>query len=92
MSCRTRRYIVPTPAACNSLNRLSARASALAVTKSFTVGVGADHGADVPAVEHRAGIAGRRVMGEIALKGEEGGPDRGLGSDHRGGLRDLLFP
>ena len=34
MSCKTRAYIAVSPRACNSLTRLAARASVLAVMKS----------------------------------------------------------
>lgn len=54
--------------------------------------VGTNHRADIPPIEKRAAEAGWRVVGEIALEGEEGGPDRGLGGHDRGGLRHPVFP
>src|SRR5579885_2377722 len=50
------------------------------------VGVGADHRADVAAVEHRA----LRLPGEASLEGEQGGSFLQNGGDHRGGAADRL--
>ena len=52
--------------ALSSSQRRWARTSGLASTIELGGGVGADDGADVPAVHHRAGAAARRVGEEIA--------------------------
>ncbi len=72
MSRRTSSYIAAAPRSRNSLSRRPARASGLAREKQLHRGIGADHRADVAAVENGTpGLApvgqDRRVRREIAL-------------------------
>src|SRR3984957_4190577 len=54
-------------------------------------GLGADHGADVAPVQHRALGPARRVAGEIALKGQQRRAHRRDRGHQRGGVGDAFL-
>src|SRR6185437_3623313 len=52
----------------------------------------ADDGPDIAAIEQGAGKAGGRVVGEIALEGEQSRADSRLGCHNRSGIGYTIFP
>ena len=70
----------------NSRRRRRARTSGLGGDENLHLGIGADHGADVAAVEHGAG----RRRGKLLLEVEQRGAHPRDGRNHRRGLADLV--
>ncbi len=54
--------------------------------ENLNLGLRADHGADVAAVEHRTRLAARRGRREVPLVVEQGGAHLWNGGHHRSGL------
>ncbi len=63
----------------------------IGVDEQLYVGIGAHHGADIPAFHHRALRILGWALGELALEIEQCGADRGMGRNDRGGFAGLFL-